>query len=73
MVKLVNQTIFAAKIKDKKLFIFSAIDIRALFGVSVVATAGFLYRYKKKGVIVQLKNRPYFFSDSFSPPFFFFF
>jgi len=67
MVKLVNQTIFAAKIKDKKLFIFSAIDIRALFGVSVVATAGLLHRYKKKGFIVQLKRGLYVFPDALPP------
>lgn len=67
MVKLVNQTIFASKIKDKKLFIFSAGDIRTLFGVSAVATAGLLHRYKKRGFIVQVKRGFYVFPDALPP------
>lgn len=67
MVKLVNQTIFAAKIKGKKLYIFSANDIRLLFGVSAVATSALLHRYKKRGFILQLKRGLYVFPD-FLPP-----
>lgn len=67
MVKLVNQTIFAAKIKRGKLFIFSANNIRALFGVSVVATAGLLHRYKKQGFILQIKRGLYVFPDALPP------
>jgi len=67
MVKLVNQTIFASKIKAKKLYIFSAHDIRTLFGVSSVATASLLHRYKKGVFILQLKRGFYVFPD-FLPP-----
>jgi len=67
MVKLVNQTIFAAKIKEKKLLIFGANDIRALFRVSVVATSGLLHRYKKRGFIIQIKKGLYVFPDSLPP------
>mgnify|MGYP001607336362 CR=1 FL=1 len=67
MVKLVNQTIFAAKIKEKKLFIFNANDIRALFGVSVVAATGLLHRYKKREFILQLKRGLYVFPDALPP------
>jgi len=67
MVKLVNQTIFAAKIKGKKLYIFSANDIRALFGVSAVAASALLHRYKRRGFILQLKRGFYVFPD-FLPP-----
>ncbi|MEK7482362.1 MAG: type IV toxin-antitoxin system AbiEi family antitoxin domain-containing protein [Patescibacteria group bacterium] len=67
MVKLVNQTIFAAKIKEKKLYIFSASDIRALFGVSAVAASALLHRYKKRGFILQIKRGLYVFPD-FLPP-----
>lgn len=67
MVKLVNQTIFAAKIKEKKLLIFTAIDIRALFGVSAVAAAALLHRYKKQGFILQIKRGLYVFSDILPP------
>src|SRR5258708_1401299 len=61
MVKLVNQTTFAAKIKGKKLYIFSANDIRRLFGVSTVAASALLHRYKKRGFILQLKRKFYVF------------
>ncbi len=67
MVKLVNQTIFSAKIKDKKLSIFSANDIRALFGVSAFAASALLYRYKKQGFILQIKRGLYVFPDVLPP------
>ncbi len=67
MAKLVNQTIFAATIKGKKLYIFSANDIRALFGVSAVATASLLHRYKKQGFILQIKRGSYVFPDALPP------
>lgn len=67
MAKLVNQTIFAAKIKDKKLYLFGANDIRALFGLSNVATASLLHRYKKQGFILQVKRGIYVFPDILPP------
>lgn len=63
MVKLVNQTVFAAKIKDKKLYIFTANDVRLLFGVSAMAASGLLHRYKKRGFILQIKRGLYVFPD----------
>ncbi len=67
MVKLVNQTVFAAKIKGKKLYIFSANDIRSLFGVSAPAASALLHRYKKQGFILQLKKGFYVFPDALPP------
>jgi predicted transcriptional regulator of viral defense system len=67
MAKLVNQTIFAAKIKGKKLYLFGANDIRALFGLSNVATASLLHRYKKQGFILQVKRGLYVFPDVLPP------
>jgi predicted transcriptional regulator of viral defense system len=67
MVKLVNQTIFAAKIKGKRLYIFSANDIRALFGVSAVAASALLHRYKKKEFVLQIKRGLYVFPDALPP------
>jgi len=67
MVKLVNQTIFAAKIKGKKLYIFNANDIRSLFGVSAVAASSLLHRYKKQGFVLQLKRGFYVFPDTLPP------
>jgi len=43
MAKIVNWYKFNSKLKDKKILLFSAIDICRLFGVSKVA-AGFLLR-----------------------------
>mgnify|MGYP001592152614 FL=1 len=67
MVKLVNQTSFAAKIKSKKLYIFSGNNIRSLFGVSAVAASALLHRYKKQGFILQLKQGFYVFPDALPP------
>jgi len=67
MAKLVNQTIFASKIKGKKLYLFGANDIRALFGLSDVATASLLHRYKKQGFILQAKRGLYVFPDALPP------
>ena len=67
MVKLVNQTIFASKIKERKLYIFSANDIRLLFEVSAVAASALLHRYKKRGFILQLKRGLYVFPDVLPP------
>ena len=67
MVKLVNQTSFASKIKEKKLYIFSANDIRALFGVSAVAASALLHRYKKQGFVLQIKRGFYVLSDALPP------
>lgn len=67
MVKLVNQTIFSSKIKEKKLYIFSANDICLLFGVSAVAASALLHRYKKRGFILQLKRGFYVFPDALPP------
>ncbi len=67
MVKLVNQTTFASKLKGKKLYIFSANNIRSLFGVSVVAVSALLHRYKKQGFILQIKRGLYVFPDILPP------
>lgn len=67
MVKLVNQTIFSSVIKGKKLYIFSANHVRALFGVSAVAASGLLHRYKKRGFILQIKRGMYTFPDMLPP------
>ena len=67
MVKLVNQTIFAAKIKEKKIYIFNSSNICSLFGVSAVAASALLHRYKKRGFILQLKRGLYVFPDVLPP------
>ncbi|MBI5300295.1 MAG: type IV toxin-antitoxin system AbiEi family antitoxin domain-containing protein [Deltaproteobacteria bacterium] len=64
MAKLVNQTVFASRIKSKGLCLFGATDIRALFGVSDSALASLLHRYKKQGFILQVKRGLYAFPDA---------
>src|SRR3989344_8915738 len=64
MVKLLNQTIFAAKIKEKKLPVFIAADLRTLFGLSRGAAAKLLHRYVGKQFIVRLKRGLYALADT---------
>lgn len=67
MVKLVNQTIFLSKIKERGILIFSPQDIKGIFGVSKAAAIGLLHRYKKRKIIVQLKRGLYALSDALLP------
>lgn len=71
MVKLVNQTKFAAKIKEKKLPVFSIGDIRGLFGLSQSAAVKLLHRYAANGFIVRLKRGIYTLADNLPSEFFF--
>ena len=70
MVKLVNQTKFAAKIKAKKIPIFSVADTQGLFGLSKSAAVKVLYRYAKNGFIIRLKRGLYAFPDTLPPDLF---
>src|SRR3989338_7443923 len=67
MVKLVNQTIFAAKIKGKNIPVFSPIQVMALFGLSKTAADQLLHRYTKSGFITRLKRGLYAFPDALPP------
>lgn len=67
MVKLVNQTIFSAKIKGKTIPIFSPNQVMALFGLSKTATDALLHRYTKSGFITRLKRGLYAFPDALPP------
>ena len=63
MAKLVNRSDFAARIKAKKLPIFSAVDIQTLFGVSRVAATFLLHRYTKQKFILRIKRGLYVLPD----------
>ncbi|MBU4360840.1 type IV toxin-antitoxin system AbiEi family antitoxin domain-containing protein [Patescibacteria group bacterium] len=67
MVKLVNQTIFASKIKGKNISIFSPNQIIGLFGLSKTTTDKLLHRYTKSGFIIRLKRGLYAFPDALPP------
>ena len=70
MAKLVNWYEFDRKMKDKRLLLFSAMDIRRLFGVSKVAATFLLHRYSKRGFIVRVKRGFYVFPDALPPELF---
>lgn len=70
MVKLVNQTKFAAKIKEKGLPVFSVADIRRLFGLSQSAAVKLLHRYAVNGFITRLKRGIYALMDNLPPELF---
>ncbi len=67
MAKLVNRTDFMAKIKAKKIALFSGRDIQTLFGVSKIASTFLLHRYSKQGFIVRIKRGLYLFPDALPP------
>jgi len=67
MAKIVNWYKFNSKLKDKKILLFSAIDICRLFGVSKVAAGFLLRRYTAKGYLVQVKRGLYGFPDALPP------
>ncbi|MEK7194281.1 MAG: hypothetical protein AAB660_01145 [Patescibacteria group bacterium] len=67
MAKLVNRTDFSSKVKAKKISLFSALNIQALFGVSKISATFLLYRYSKQGFIVRVKRGLYAFPDSMPP------
>jgi len=64
MAKLVNWHNFNKQIKEKKIPLFSSIDICRLFGSSKVAASFLLHRYTKKGFIVRVKQGIYAFPDA---------
>ncbi len=67
MVKLVNQHDFAAKLKAKRLVLFSTRDIQTVFGVTPAAATMILHRYSKRGLIVRAKRGIYTFPDAIPP------
>lgn len=65
-----NQTKFAAKIKEKNLPIFTAHDIRVLFGLSRGAVSVLLHRYARQGFVVRIKRGLYALADNQPPELF---
>lgn len=69
MVKLVNWYKFEHGIKDKRLLLFSNIDVQRIFGTTPGATIKLLHRYFKKGFIARVKRGIYSLSDVVPPEF----
>lgn len=59
MAKLMNWLKFEQEIKEKKLFLFTPLDIRRVFGISKIATTFFLHRYTKRGPLIRHKRGLY--------------
>lgn len=70
MAKIVNWYNFERKLKDKKLLLFSPLDVRRLFGVSKIAATFLVHRYARRGFIRRVKNGLYVFPDSLPPDLF---
>lgn len=70
MAKLVNWYQFERKLQEKKILLFSGLDIRRVFGVTKVAATWLLYRYAKKGFIVRVKRGLYVFPEALPPQIF---
>lgn len=62
-----NRADFAARMKAKRITLFSSRDIQAIFGVSKVAATFLLHRYKKSGIVVQIKRGLYSLPDALPP------
>lgn len=69
MAKLMNWAILDKKLKEKKILIFTPLEIRRIFGISKVATAFLMHRYAKKGLIKHLKRGLYSLRDADIPSF----
>lgn len=67
MAKLMNLYDFERKLKEKRLLLFSASDVRKVFPISHVATTFLLHRYSKKKFIVRVKKGLYVFPDTLPP------
>lgn len=67
MVKLVNRADFIAKIKGKRLALFSVRDIQTLFGILPATATMLLHRYAKRGFIARIKKGLYLFPEA-QPP-----
>ena len=67
MAKLVNRADFVAKIKAKKIVLFSPRDVQTVFGVSKIAATFLLHRYSKGGIVVRVKRGLYSFPDALPP------
>lgn len=67
MAKLVNWQGFEGRLKEKRLFLFSPLDITRLFGVSATAAVFLVHRYTKRGFIVRVKRGLYALADTLPP------
>jgi predicted transcriptional regulator of viral defense system len=68
MVNLLNWHNFEKKLKDKKILVFSRLDIGRIFGSNSAAATMLLHRYQKRGLITRVKRGLYTFADELGVP-----
>ena len=68
MVKLLNWHGFEKKLKDKKILVFSRIDIGRIFGSSSATASKLLHRYQKRELITRVKRGLYTFAGETAVP-----
>ena len=66
MAKQTNWNKFERKLKEKRLLLFSAVDVVRVLGVSSTAATFLVHRYTKKGFLLRMKRGLYAFPDA--PP-----
>lgn len=67
MAKLMNWHLLEKTLKDKKILLFSALDVQRLFGTTKIATTFLLHRYAQKGFIIRIKRGLYGFPEALPP------
>lgn len=67
MAKLVNWNLFEQKLREKKMFVFTPLDVRRILKVTSIAATFLLHRYAKKGFIVRFKRGLYAFKGANIP------
>ena len=70
MAKLMNWHLFEKKLKEKKIFLFTSLDVKRIFSISKIATTFLLHRYAKQGLIMRLKKGLYLFPEAGVPDFY---
>ncbi|MBI4994289.1 hypothetical protein HZC21_01435 [Candidatus Peregrinibacteria bacterium] len=59
MAKLVNWNLFEQTLREKKMFVFTPLDVRRVLKVTSIAATFLLHRYAKKGFIARFKRGLY--------------
>ena len=65
-----NWHLFEKKLKEKKIFLFTSLDVKRIFSISKIATTFLLHRYAKQGLIMRLKKGLYLFPEAGVPDFY---
>ena len=67
MAKQMNWSQFERRLKSKRVYLFTPLDVVRVLGVSTTAATFLVHRYTKKGLIVRMKRGLYAFPDAVPP------